>query len=121
MTTEIPPIIDRYLAELTALCKEFGVERLEVFGSVVTGEFDPLLSDIDILVTYPSDYDYGPWLGRFFDLQERLADLFGRRVDLVMAKEFRNPYFGQSVNETRRTVFDALTSGELMSRETYRM
>jgi predicted nucleotidyltransferase len=100
-------IIEDHKDELTALCREFGVERLEVFGSVVTDEFDPLLSDIDFLVTYPSDYDYGPWMGRFFELQERLSDLFGRRVDLVISKDFRNPYFARSVEQSRRLLYAA--------------
>ena len=100
-------IIQDHLDELVALCKEFGVERLEVFGSVVTDTFDPLLSDIDFLVTYPPDYDYGPWMGRVTELRERLSDLFRRRVDLVIAKEFKNPYFQRSVDESRRVLYAA--------------
>jgi predicted nucleotidyltransferase len=100
-------IIQDHYDELVELCKEFGVERLEVFGSVVTGAFDPLLSDIDFLVTYPPDYDYGPWMGRVQDFEERLSDLFGRRVDLIIAKEFRNPYFARSVEQSRRLLYAA--------------
>ena len=100
-------IIQDHYDELVALCREFGVARLEVFGSVVTETFDPLLSDIDFLVTYPPDYDYGPWMSRVTELQERLAALFKRRVDLVMAKEFRNPYFRRSVEESRRLLYAA--------------
>jgi len=100
-------IIEQHIDEVTALCREFGVERLEVFGSVVTGTFDPLLSDIDFLVTYPPDYEYGPWMGRFFELQARLSALFKRRIDLVIAKEFRNPYFRQSVEQSRHLLYAA--------------
>jgi predicted nucleotidyltransferase len=105
--SDVLAIINEHMSDLIALCEEFGVERLEVFGSATTGEFDPLLSDIDFLVTYPADYNFGPWLGRYFDLKERLADLFGRRVDLVMAKEFRNPFFARSVEESRRLLYAA--------------
>ena len=100
-------IIQEHLDELTALCREFGVERLEVFGSVVTGAFDPLLSDIDFLVTYPTCYDYGPWMGRVQDFEQRLSELFGRRVDLIIAKKFRNPYFARSVDQSRRLLYAA--------------
>jgi len=100
-------IIQDHFDELVALCKEFGVARLEVFGSVVSDQFDPLLSDIDFLVTYPPDYDYGPWMGRVFEFEERLKELFKRRVDLILAKEFRNPYFRRSVEESRRLLYAA--------------
>lgn len=100
-------IIQDHYDELIALCKEFGIARLEVFGSVVSGTFDPLLSDLDFLVTYPPDYDYGPWMGRVTELRERLSELFRRRVDLVIAKEFKNPYFRRSVDETRRSIYAA--------------
>jgi predicted nucleotidyltransferase len=104
---EMPPVIEERMAELLALCEEFGVARLEIFGSATTGAFDPLLSDLDFLVTYPPDYDYGPWLGRYFELKERLRELFRRRVDLVMAREFRNPHFARSVHESRRLLYAA--------------
>ena len=97
-------IIEEHDDELIALCREFGVARLEAFGSVTTGEFDPERSDIDFLVTYPPDYEFGPWIGRFQDLEERLSELFGRKVDLAIGKEFRNPYFAKSVNKTRQLI-----------------
>lgn len=103
----LPPMIEERMDQLRALCAEFGVARLEIFGSAATGAFDPLLSDLDFLVTYPPDYDFGPWLGRYFDLKERLRDLFRRRVDLVMAKEFTNPSFAQSVASSRRLLYAA--------------
>jgi uncharacterized protein len=102
-----PPIIEEHREELIALCREFGVARLEVFGSVMTPEFDPERSDLDFLVTYPPDYDYWPWLGRYQELEERLAALFGRDVDLVIAKPFRNPYFAEAVEETRTLLYAA--------------
>jgi predicted nucleotidyltransferase len=37
-------IIAEHLNAIRALCREYGVARLEVFGSVCTDEFDPLLS-----------------------------------------------------------------------------
>jgi predicted nucleotidyltransferase len=100
-------IIEQHKDKLIALCREFGVARLEVFGSVMTGEFDPARSDIDFLVTYPPDYDFGPWLTRFQELEERLSALFQWRVDLVIAKEFRNPFFARAVKQTRQLVYAA--------------
>lgn len=101
------PLIEQHVGAIRALAQEFGVLRLEVFGSVCTPEFDPERSDVDFLVEYPDDYDFGPWLSRFFELQERLAALLGRPVDLVMAGGMRNPYFIAAVNESRRLLYAA--------------
>ena len=60
----IPEIVAEHLDEIRALCREFGVIRLEVFGSAVTPRYDPATSDIDFLVEYPPDHDLGPWMGR---------------------------------------------------------
>lgn len=100
-------LVERNLEAIRALCREYGVVRLELFGSAATGGFDPQRSDIDFLVEYPPDYDFGPWLTRYFELKERLGALLGRDVDLVMAKAPRNPYFIQSVNESRRLLYAA--------------
>jgi uncharacterized protein len=101
------PLITEHLEAIRALCREFGVARLEVFGSVCTDEFDPERSDIDFLIDYPEDYEVGPWLGRFFDLKDRLETLLGRSVDLGMIGAGRNTYFIRSMNETHQLVFAA--------------
>jgi predicted nucleotidyltransferase len=98
-------IIEQHQDELVALCREFGVIRLELFGSAATDAFDPLRSDIDLIVEYPPDYDFGLWLDRYFALRDRLADLFGRPVDLVMAGAMRKPRFIESANETRQVLY----------------
>lgn len=106
-TIELPAVVLEHIEELTALCREYGVARLEIFGSAVSGEFNPATSDLDFLVTYPPGYDFGPWGARWQELEERIAELYGRPVDFIFAQEFRNPYFASSVNESRRLVYAA--------------
>jgi uncharacterized protein len=67
---------------LAELCRRFGVERLEVFGSAARGtDFDRDRSDADFLVTFtPSARND---LAAFADLKEALERLLGRPVDLV--------------------------------------
>jgi uncharacterized protein len=101
------PIIAEHLESIRALCREFGVARLEVFGSVCTPDFDPEHSDVDFLVEYPTDYDFGPWATRFLALQEALANLLGRKVDLIFSRAVRKKYFLQSVNQTRQLLYAA--------------
>jgi predicted nucleotidyltransferase len=101
------PIIEQHRNEIIALCGAFGVEKLEVFGSVVTEEFDEARSDVDFIVHYRDDFDLGPWLQFHFELKARLADLLGRPVDLIMATNHRNPFIRQSINATRQVLYAA--------------
>lgn len=100
-------LVEHNLEAIDALCREYGVLRLELFGSAATGEFDPERSDIDFIVEYPEGYDFGLWLTRYFEFKKRLEALLGYRVDLVMVGAMRNPYFIQSVNESRQLLYAA--------------
>jgi len=100
-------LIEEHREQLVAICEEFGIERLELFGSASTGEFDPDRSDLDFLVTYPAGYAMGPWLKRHFDLKERLADLFRRKVDLIQAGAPRNPHVVASIRQTKQLLYAA--------------
>ena len=72
--------VDR--ARLDALCRRFGIARLDVFGSVARGEDGPG-SDVDLLYELAQGRSLG-W--EIEDLPQDLADLFGRPVDLVSRK-----------------------------------
>jgi hypothetical protein len=66
--------------KIADLCRRWKVKELALFGSVLRDDFRPD-SDVDVLVEFePND----AW--SLFDLMEmndELAELFGRRVDLV--------------------------------------
>ena len=100
-------LVEQHLEAIEALCREFGVLRLELFGSAATGEFDPARSDVDFLVEYPEGYDFGLWLTRYFAFKERLEDLLGYPVDLVMVGAMRKPHFIESVNKSRQLLYAA--------------
>lgn len=99
-------IIHDYADELETLARRYGVARLEVFGSAATGEFDPARSDLDFLVEFTDDPP-GGMAHAYFGLLEALKSLFDRRVDLVTERSIKNPYFRESVNESRRPVYVA--------------
>ena len=103
----LPKMVAVHLEEIRALCREYGVLRLEVFGSALTPRFDPETSDIDLLVEYPPGYDFGLWLGRYLDLNERLAEVLGRPVDLVMVGAVRKPRFIEMIRDNRRLLYAA--------------
>jgi predicted nucleotidyltransferase len=106
-------VIAQHLEAIRALCREFGVLRLEVFGSVCTPDFDPERSDVDFLVEYPPDFDYGPWLSKHFSLEEALSHLLGRKVDLVMFDAAQNKWFRREADKTRTVVFDGSKVAEV--------
>jgi len=61
-------------------CRRWKVKELDLFGSVLREDFRPD-SDIDLLVTFESDAQWG-----FFDLvtmEDELKEILGREVDLV--------------------------------------
>ncbi len=89
--------------QIAALCREFQVERLDIFGSATTGTFNSDTSDIDFLVAYLPDVK--PKFSRILELESRLADVLGRKIDLVEDRAFENPYFRQSVRMSRIRIF----------------
>lgn len=94
-------------AALGELCRRFGVQRLELFGSACTGDFNPARSDLDFIVEFPPGYDFGPWLSRLSQFEQSLARLFGRRVDLIMPSALRNPWFRREADKARVTLYHA--------------
>jgi predicted nucleotidyltransferase len=64
---------------LAELCRKYGIAELSVFGSVARGDARPD-SDVALLYVRVPGNDLGM---SYFALQEDLAELFGRPVDLV--------------------------------------
>jgi len=100
------PQVERHRANLEALCRRFGVRRLELFGSAVTGGFQRETSDLDFLVEFEPPIGPG-YADRYFGLLESLEALFGRPVDLVVASAIKNPYFRDTVEKTRELIYAA--------------
>lgn len=93
--------------QLTQLCRDFRVKRLDAFGSMVDQErFDPDRSDIDLLVEF-EPMDAVQHAKAYFGLLAALQDLFARRVDLLEIKAVANPYFLASIERERRQVYAA--------------
>lgn len=98
--------IEEHSAEIARLCRQYGVRRLEIFGSAANGEFDPRRSDLDFLVEFDLVGE-ASLFRRYFGLQEALESLFGRKVDMVSADAMKNPYFIAEVNRSRQAVYAA--------------
>lgn len=99
-------MIEENLQALSALCKKYGVARLEIFGSATSDAFNAETSDLDFLVEFKR-LDQMNAADQYFGLLEDLEMLFDRKIDLVMARAMKNPYFIRSVEQSRRTLFAA--------------
>ena len=67
------------VARLAEVCERYGLAELAVFGSVARGDAGPD-SDVDLLFALAPDARLG---FAVFDLEDELADVFGRPVDLL--------------------------------------
>jgi predicted nucleotidyltransferase len=75
------------------------VKSLFAFGSVCTDKFNDM-SDVDLLISfYPMDF--GDYADTYFSVADELEKIFQRSVDLVTEKSLSNPFFINSVNQTK--------------------
>ena len=100
------PLIEERREQLEELCRRYGVQRLEVFGSAAGDRFDLQRSELDFLVVFTptAAAEHG---GRYFGLLEALQDLFARDIDLIELSAIRNPYFRQGIESSRTVVYAA--------------
>lgn len=89
---------------LADFCRRWKVTELSFFGSVMRDDFRPD-SDVDVLVTFDSNADWN-----MFDLvtmQDELAVLLGRKVDLLEEAALRNPYRRSTILHSKHVLYAA--------------
>ena len=95
----------RQLPDIAALCEQYGVAHLELFGSAAGSDFNAESSDFDFLVELDTQAP-GSQARRWTELADALERLLGLHVDLVNPRYIRNPYFLQAVNSSRTVIYD---------------
>lgn len=101
------PAISDKQADIAALCRDFGVKRLEIFGSAARGtDFDVASSDADFLVEFLPGNGFNV-ADEFFGLHSGLVKTLGREVDLINPKYIRNPHLLKNINFSRELVYAA--------------
>jgi predicted nucleotidyltransferase len=87
-------------AAVREFCRRHRISRLALFGSILRGDFAPS-SDIDVLV----EFEEGNVPGLdFFEMQEELSGLLGRKVDLH-TPAFLSRYFRDDVRATAKVIY----------------
>jgi predicted nucleotidyltransferase len=82
------------LNAIAAVCQEHQVQRMHRFGSALRDDFDPVRSDLDLLVDLKPIEPGALVDAYFFELEQQLASITGQAVDLVMADAVHNPLYG---------------------------
>lgn len=97
--------VEQHRDAIEALCRRYGVTKLDVFGSATRDDFDEARSDVDFLVEFSAVPGLGA-LRQYFGFKEDLEQLLGRPVDLVEGT-IENPYVLRSVEESREPLYAA--------------
>jgi uncharacterized protein len=106
MNPSIQHQIEEHQIAIGHLCARLAVRELRVFGSAVTGRFDPTRSDIDVLVEFLEPEAPGI-ADRFMALATGLETIFQRPVDLVTRQAMKNPIFRQTVEQSSEPLYAA--------------
>jgi len=77
---------------LSSLKDRYPIERLALFGSVTRNDFDPINSDIDILVEFNGSIGLA-----FFGLEKELESLLGKKIDLVSTDSLVKPWWKEHI------------------------
>ena len=99
-------VIGQHRQAISALCRQFGVRRLYLFGSATTERFDARRSDLDFLVAMSDRQPTGGYADRVLGFADALEQLLGRRVDLITEESIGNPYFRREIDATRQLVYE---------------
>lgn len=109
----VPNFILEKQPEIAAICREFGVRRLELFGSAAREHsvpgypaFDESRSDLDFVVKFDGSVRL-PWAGEVTGLASGLERIFNQSVDLLEVGAKANPYLLEAVNRERMPVYVA--------------
>ncbi|MBN2778408.1 MAG: nucleotidyltransferase domain-containing protein [Bacteroidales bacterium] len=99
-------LLEKRKSDLIAICKLLNIKRLYAFGSVVSDNFRDD-SDIDLLISFSDNLTLDEYTNNYFELHYRLRSLFKREVDIVTEKSLSNPYFIESINESKVLIYEA--------------
>ncbi len=93
--------------KIAAFCRRWHITELALFGSALREDFSPE-SDLDILVTFEPEADWS--LLDHVQMEQELADLLGRTVDLLTKRSVErshNPILRQEILSTAEVLYGA--------------
>ena len=101
----IPDFINHKVDEIKEICKNYRVNAVYVFGSVLTENFSDQ-SDIDLVVDFERKDFHGSF-DKFMNFKADMEDLFQRRVDLISRKTIRNEILKSEIDSSKVQIYAA--------------
>lgn len=95
--------VERNIQSIKNLCIDHGVDKLYLFGSILGKNFNEK-SDIDFVVRF-KNIELLRYADNYFDFKFSLEDLLNRPVDLLEETSIKNPYFLESLNESKKLIY----------------
>jgi predicted nucleotidyltransferase len=97
---ELPIDLDH--KRIALFCRERGIRKLSLFGSVLRNDFNPAKSDVDVLVEFLPGVRPGL---KFFGYGDELSEILGAKVDFNTAK-WLSEYFRDQVVRDALTIYE---------------
>jgi predicted nucleotidyltransferase len=87
------------------LCSDHQVKYLYAFGSSISDRFDPVNSDIDLLVEIedPDPIERGE---KLIDLWDKFEAFFHKKIDLLTDSSIKNPILRKNIDKTKVLIYD---------------
>jgi predicted nucleotidyltransferase len=98
--------VDEQQDEIAAACREYGIERLFIFGSAIRDDFRPGESDIDLLVEF-GPIEVTKKFHAYLDAREAFRSIFQADVDLVMRGAVKNKGIAKEIDRTKKLIYAA--------------
>jgi len=93
-------------ARLADACRQYGVDRVELFGSAARHRDGlPEPTDIDLLIDLSSTSG-GHLADRYYDFSLAMEELFGRPVDVLTRNSIRNPILRQAIAADSKLLYE---------------
>ncbi len=96
-------LIENNIQKIISLCRKHKVNKLFVFGSILTNRFNDE-SDVDLVVSFNKS-EVGDYFDNYFEFKYSLEDVLGREVDLLEEQTIKNPYLKKSVDTTKALIY----------------
>ena len=98
------PIVEAKKPEIIALCRQYGVSKLDLFGSATGPNWDPETSDFDFVVEFEDGRTR--ILHRYLAFADDLEVILGHKVDVLFDRALK-PRFRAFIEPQRATVYDS--------------
>ena len=96
-------MIEENIGKISALCSMYKVNKLFVFGSVLTPRFNAQ-SDVDMVVDF-KEMPLEDYADNYINLRDSLVQLLQRDVDLLEERGIHNHHLRANINRTRQLIY----------------